>query len=598
MSALDPRSDRIAFTDAVRPPPGYVLDVGVGTTFSLDFEAFTAIVLAFVGADLGDAKPDAASVLTAVARLKDRLQVFVNAGGYDAPKLPNRLFALYDRITRDVDFEGSAFHPKVWVLKFAPQAKPELRKARPIYRVLCASRNVTDSRCWELVARFDGTAGKGSELGRDVAQFCKRLARRSSAQSATWRLLSELPKVDFEHGRETEQGLRFHWQWPGDTKLGKVLPASASRALLVSPFVRGDFLGQLVDRVNDLTLVSTQAELDALSDAMHERLRNVTTYVVTGEGTDDVPGLDLHAKLLAWEGGNTRETLLGSANATGAAWGMGRTNCEAMVALRPGLRIDELLRAFVEPKDGELAPWIEEYRRQTPEVDAQEEAKRRLEGIQRGIAGVRLEGSHDAATEVLRLTGVGSAPAALATSSHDVEIEISPLLRSGNADGWAPLAGAFGKGLHFEQIGRADLCAFAVVRLRDVATSRTHRFGIQFRLNLPRADVEARDDALHAKLLENVNPRTLLLNVLRGLPAGTGLVHDGAGGLSRGAAVNTGALLSEATLERVLEVCTADRSRIDEVDAVLRAYRSAEDMQSFVEFWSAFKTALQEEPHV
>jgi hypothetical protein len=62
--------------------------------------------------------------------------------------------------------------------------------------------------------------------------------------------------------------------------------------------------------------------------------------------------------------------------------------------------------------------------------------------------------------------------------------------------------------------------------------------------------------------------------------------------------VNTGALLSEATLERVLEVCTADRSRIDEVDAVLRAYRSAEDMQSFVEFWSAFKTALQEEPHV
>lgn len=596
MSALDPRNSRVAFTDAVRPPPGYVLDAGVGTTFSLDFEAFTAIVLAFVGADLEDAKLDAASVLTAVARLRDRLKVFVNAGGFHPPKLPNRLFALYDRITRDVDFEGSAFHPKVWVLKFAPQVKPELRKAQPVYRVLCASRNVTDSRCWELVARFDGKAGRGSDLGRDVALFCKKLAHRASLNSALWKLVSELPSVEFEVGRETERGLRLYWQWPGETKLARMLPAKASRALLISPFLRADFLRPLVDRVDDLILVSTQAELDALPDSMHELLRDVTTFVVTGEGTDEVPGFDLHAKLLVWETGDARETLLGSANATGAAWGMSRTNCEAMVALRPGLRIDDVLSSFVEPTDGELAPWIEDYRRQTPEPDAQEEAKRRLEGVQRALGPVRLQGSHDATAGILLLLGIGAAPAALAIPH--VEIEIAPLLRSGEADAWAPLAHAFGTGIRFEYVGRADLCAFAVVRLRDVATGRTHRFGIQFKLDQARTEVEARDDAVHAKLLENVNPRTLLLNVLRGLPAGTGLWHENGIAHSPSNGAGSSPLLSEATLERVLEVCTADPSRIAEVDAVLRACRTSADMQSFVEFWSAFKAALGGERHV
>lgn len=595
MSALDPRNGRVAFTDAVRPPPGYVLDAGLGTTFSLDFEAFTAIVLAFVGADLEDAKLDAASVLTAVARLRDRLKVFVNAGGYHPPKVPNRLFALYDRITRDVDFEGSAFHPKAWVLKFKPQERPELRKAQPVYRLLCASRNVTDSRCWELVARFDGKAGKGSELGRDLALFCRKLARRTSGQSAIWKLVSELPAVEFEAGREAEQSLRFHWQWPGESKLAKVLPAKASRALLISPFLRADFLGPIVDRVDDLVLVSTQAELDALPDTIHDRLRRVTTYVVTGEGTEDVPGFDLHAKLLAWQAGATRETLLGSANATGAAWGMGRTNCEAMVAFRPGLRIDEVLEAFVEPRNGELAPWIEEYKRQALEPDIEEEARRRLERVQRGLGPVRLAGSHDATAEILTLVGVGAPPAALAT--RDVEIEIAPLLRSGDADAWAPLANAFGAAVRFAPVGRADLCAFAIVRLRDLATERTHRFGIQFGLDLPRAEAEARDDALHAKLLENVNPRALLLNVLRGLPAGTGLQHVDRDALSARSGAASTPLLSEATLERVLEVCTADPSRVAEVDAVLGAYRSADGMQSFVEFWSAFKTVLRGERH-
>ncbi|ABS28169.1 hypothetical protein Anae109_3991 [Anaeromyxobacter sp. Fw109-5] len=594
MSVLDP-TQRVALTDALRPPAGYVLDAGVGTTFSLDFEAFTAVVLAFVGADVEDVRPDPATVLTAVARLRRRLRVFLNAGGFLEPKAPNRLFALYDRIVQAIPLEGAAFHPKVWMLKFVPQERPELRRATPLYRVLCASRNVTASSCWELGARFDGQRGKGSELGSDLGAFCRVLVRTGGAPPAVWKLASELPEVEFQVGRETAESLRFWWQWPGDKQLARRVPSRADRALVISPFIRGAFLSTLARRVDALTVVSTQDELDALPDEAHRILERSAVYVVTGSGTDDVPDLDLHAKLLAWEDdqSGTRETLVGSANATSPAWGLGaHMNCEAMIALRPGLRIHDIMKAFVSPEKGVLHGWIERYERQTTDLDETEQVRKRLESLQRRLATVALEGDHDAAGQRLTLRGVGDRPAALENDTDGVEVHVVPLLRSGDAGAWAPLEETFAeRGLLFESVAREDLCAFALIRLRDTAHDLSRCFGIQFDLPLAGAEAQARDEALSARLLENADPHTLLLNVLQGLPAGSA-THEREGAL---AGARAHSLLQLATVERVLEACTADPSRIEEVDAVLAGYRESERMKSFTAFWKAFKAALKEE---
>ena len=156
MSVLDATRQRSAFTDALRPPPGFVLGACLGTTYSLDFEAFTAVILAFVGADVDDPLNDAPSVLTTVARMRSRLRVFVNSGSLHPPGATNRLFALYDRLLRKVAIEGGAFHPKVWALRFDPISRPEHRDVAPIFRILSASRNVADSGCWELGVRLEG----------------------------------------------------------------------------------------------------------------------------------------------------------------------------------------------------------------------------------------------------------------------------------------------------------------------------------------------------------------------------------------------------------------------------------------------------------
>jgi hypothetical protein len=114
MKVLDTTAHRTAFTDAVRPPAGYRLDACIGTTYSLEFEAFTAVLLAFAGAEVDDAEADPPAVMTTLAGLRHRLRVFVNAGGVHPPATSHRLFGLYNRVLRPVSLEGAAFHPKVW----------------------------------------------------------------------------------------------------------------------------------------------------------------------------------------------------------------------------------------------------------------------------------------------------------------------------------------------------------------------------------------------------------------------------------------------------------------------------------------------------
>ncbi|MHB8872078.1 MAG: hypothetical protein ACYC8T_00180 [Myxococcaceae bacterium] len=593
MSALDAK-DRTAITDALRPPPGYRLAAGLGTTFSLEFQAFTAIILALVGADLDEGKPDAPSVLTAVARLRHKLRLFVSPGRLIPPPHPSRLFALYDRITRPVPLDRATFHPKVWALEFEQLSRPELKRQPNVLRLVCSSRNVTDSQCWELGARFDGRAGTPSDLGRDVAAFGRRLAKadRLPLPRLLYRMLDSFTRAEFDVGSEAAEALRLFHQWPGEPPLSARLPKRASRAVFISPFVRADLLRELAARVEELTVVSRQDELDALSNEAHEALSSVRKYVVTGAADDDVPALELHAKLLAWESATARETLVGSANATGAGWGVGRGgNCEAMVALRPGLGIDAILRGFVSPAKGELHGWIEEYRRTTPEVDEGEHAQKRLEALRRELAAVAIHGKYDSAARTLTLTASPSKGKLPPTVPPGVSAGLVPLLLAGDPKATRPFLDLYGGGATFSPLERIDLSAFAVVRLRNEEHDRTESFGLQFHLELSPDEEAARDDALHAHLIESFDPRVLLLNILHGLPAGSGGQSQSRSAQGTAAPGN---LLGQASFERVMEVCTMDPGRIEEVDALLSACKGNQAMAGFGEFWRAFKGAIEE----
>lgn len=592
MSVLDVYRQRRAITDALRPPTGFVLGACIGTTFSLDFEHLTAVLLAFVGADVEEPLNNSLAVLTSVARLKSRLRIFVNGGSLYPPATTNRLFALYDRILRPNAVDGAAFHPKVWVLRFDPVARPERHSVEPIYRLLTASRNVTDSGCWELCALFEGTRRTGTQkFGSDISAFCRKVAAARDLPKALWKLIEEIKCVEFAAPREAAEGLRFDWQWPRDRVLINRLPRIMSRVLLISPFLRADFLNRLCDRTGELTLVSTQDELDQLSDEAHEHMQNARVFVVSANADEEAPSLALHAKLLAWESDGISETLIGSANATGAGWGCGsNVNCEAMVSLRPGLGIDAMVRAFVAPTKDQLQPWIETYVRRIEAGDPEREMTKRLDHFKRRLRADQICGEYDPSKKTLQLLAPSSAGDR--TWPASMRAEIVPLLQRDQL-ARADYRLVYDSGAVFQGIAIEDAAAFAYVVIwneyrRDVELS----FVVQFQLNLGALNADERDKAVNARLLDGVDARSLLLDILAGLPGGTSQSVGEA--QPRGSQAGN-PLLRRATIERILEACTADPSRIHEVEAVLAACGDVSNMNTFREFWAVFRESLEEE---
>lgn len=590
MSVLDVVRQRSAFTDALRPPSGFVLGACIGTTFSLDFEIFTAVLMAFVTVDTENPLGNAPAVLRSVARLKSRVRVFVNGGSLRPPATTNRLFALYDRILRPRSIDGGAFHPKVWVLRFDPVIRPERQDAEPIYRVLTASRNVTDSGCWELGALFEGTRRPGvRKFGADVSSFCRKVAGAPDLPAALWRLIEELKSVEFVPPREAANGLRFEWQWPGGSILADRLPSTMSRVLLISPFLRTAFLNRLCERTRDLTIVSTQAELDNLPDEVHDRLVGSRLFVVAAEVDDNSPSLDLHAKLLAWETDHESGTLTGSANATGPGWGCGpNVNCEAMVSLRPGLGIDAVVKAFVAPASDQLRPWIESYVRQPVDADPEQELEKRLDKFKRHLCADGIRGQYDPTGRTLRLV---SMPASDRVWPADISAQIVPLLQR---DRLARLDYrlVYSTGAVFREIDLEDVAAFAHVVVRS-SLNRSAEIGfvVQFALDLGGVAADARDDAVNARLLEGFDARSLLVGILSGVPGGTSRDWIEGRSADEGA---FGPAFRKATIERILEACTADPIRVHEVEAVLAACGKEPGMRTFLEFWATFRAVFGE----
>jgi len=304
-----------------------------------------------------------------------------------------------------------------------------------------------------------------------------------------------------------------------------------------------------------------------------------------------VPSLELHAKLLAWESEGESETLIGSANATGPGWGCGsNVNCEAMVSLRPGLGVDAVVKAFVSPAKDQLQPWIETYVRQPDVVDPEKEITKRLENFKRLLGADQIRGEYDSTKKTLRLLAPSTAvaqgwPAGMCA-------EIIPLLQRDQAIR-ADYRLVYGSGAVFPGIDLEDVAAFAYI----VISNEHHKdielpFVVQFELNLGARDADDRDKAVNARLLEGVDARSLLLDVLAGLPGGTSR-SSGDGHSGRGQAGEP--LLRRVTIERILEACTADSSRVHEVEAVLAACGDAANMTAFREFWTVFQESLEEE---
>ncbi len=410
---LDP-DDRLLLLDALRPPAGYAFDRAVGTSFTLDLHALLTTPLALAAFDWeasdGAIPDDPVALLESLRRCSDRIDFFCQAGEISIPPAYHRLYTWLERSVHEATprQEWAVFHPKLWLLRYRA-----LTDGAPnSYRLLCASRNLTFDRNWDLLLVLDGTPHVEAN-GDPVAAFVDRLPSLAVHRLSAGRrreisnLAAEVAAVRFAPPEGFGE-VDFHFldgrrTWP--------LPDQAERLLVVSPFVNEDAAKRLLAVAPRVTIVSRAEELDRLPANVLEqfdaRLVLSPAAVPTSELADeDVvqrPLVGLHAKLYVAETGKTTTWFAGSANATGAAFG---GNVEALVEMSGTKRAVGIDSILGEADDAGLSRLLQEH--PLPETQAEESAEEALQRIvddlRRAIATTRFTVTVDSAADGYTLT--------------------------------------------------------------------------------------------------------------------------------------------------------------------------------------------------
>ena len=313
--------------------PGYELEFAVGTTYSLDAEAFLAIALSF--ARLGDVSDaDFQSpfrLLEGLRQANNRVAIFCNRGGLQPPTRMNPLYAMLDKSVFEVANEQKGrelanFHPKIWIIKERSIDNHEKRQIK----LIVMSRNLTKDTSLDCAVSMTAPLGvrTNADLRRkhqplkdlllilaekansDKKKKIKKLANDFDSMGA---FELEPPYEDYDFlpihfGENLNECIDFQSELP------------AERMVVVSPFIDMETLTWLnCFRSKQEKILITR--LDSLTSEIMELYsgENKEVWVMSQIAeTNDIQSMNLHAKMyFSWgpkSGGI--HLWLGSSNAT------------------------------------------------------------------------------------------------------------------------------------------------------------------------------------------------------------------------------------------------------------------------------------------
>lgn len=393
---LDCRRDRLDYGEQLQPPAGYRLDRAVAATYSADLGALLSIPVALVYSQTmeGDLSGARFQLLKAIEEFSSRVRVYHQAGQLHVPPKLNWLYAhLEDALAPILPEDAfTAFHPKVWVIRFTPDERDGDEAGEPPrpskFRVIVLSRNLTFDRSWDIAATLNGEPGEAfQEANEPIVDFVRWL---HGQHPIDWieEFLEELGWVEFQ----TPDGFGQHFFHPMGIPGYKGSPIDdlqSKRTVVLSPFLSAKTITDLVGRTrSDLNLFSRAHELAKLPVDLLQRIQSyaLSEVIIDGEATEaaedgsvDAKEQQLHAKLFVVNYGEETRWFLGSANATEAA----RTrNVEMMLELRGDSnqsRISRLLNELRGEKngDGPFLPFEAEGGGKNDEKAAKQEANAR-----------------------------------------------------------------------------------------------------------------------------------------------------------------------------------------------------------------------------
>ncbi|MGV0731532.1 phospholipase D family protein [Mycolicibacter sinensis] len=605
---LEPDS-RAALTEQLRPPSGFHLTHAVATTFTLDLEAALSVPLSFAAHRVRDSR-DPIAILDAIRRVTDKVDVFAQAGQIFEPRKQSALFALLETMIHPVQAPrmGMLFHPKIWLLEYASGAEH-------CYRMLCASRNLTNDRSWDLVVRLDGEAtGEPTKQSAPLSAFLRALPDMGVQPIAPHRaarieqLADAVGTVQWELPGDA-RSLRFHpYGIPGLQPEPLSTLFDGTRHAIISPFISDDGVRRLIpSRSGSITILSRREQLDRLSA---DTLKRVEALILddaandedTDAGTDapqdtpevaarrQEPLVGLHAKAYVLDRRSGSHLFIGSANATAAGFG---GNVEMLVEFegpQPKFGVTALLGD--ESPLRALAIPFEPAGDETTTAD--EEADHALETTLRELA---THGYHaqvlpaddgapnaDDTAAKYRICLRADAPLNIPT---DVTARATLLTRPANS---APVPG---EPVYFDQVALTEITPFIVIRVTDTRDI-TRAAVVPAVLD---GDIPGRQDAVIAEQLADRAAFMRLLALLLALDAEAGVESFNPTGTMAGNWAEDGSGLFE-TLVRAIGV---EHDGLADVRRIIEHVKAAEARRpdgappvlpdGFDELWDAVWTA-------
>lgn len=326
---FDLANDRLSYSELLRPDEGYMLDLAVGMTYSLDLEALLGVPLSL--GLLDDPDPQAMAnplvVLEAIRSSADRIALFCNAGGI---KLPNKIQSVYSLLENSV-FQvacpsGGNFHPKLWALKYHNE------DGDAYIKLLVLSRNLTFDTSIDLCVALRGKIGMRwrrknaalSELLTHVSGFANDRKKE--------KILELARDVRYVAAFEVEAPFEDYDFFPlgisGHDGSSTGLFDAKRDLFAVSPFLSDDVVKKLTESPGRKVLVTKKASVTKkVMEAFDE------VYITKEVLTDNEyqTRQDIHAKLYFTSTSAGNYLYIGSANASHNAF---YKNVEVLLRLK------------------------------------------------------------------------------------------------------------------------------------------------------------------------------------------------------------------------------------------------------------------------
>ena len=377
---LDYKTDRLDYGRQLNPPPGFVMERAVATTYSLDLSAFLSIPVAlFYKKNLdGKLSEDRMDIFDAIQKTSDTITIYCQKGKIKVPESANRIVSfIEDSVAEVLPADAhTAFHPKIWIIRY------KNGEGDVLYRLIVLSRNLTFDRSWDVAFSMEGfVATNQNAKSQPLVDFVKHLTTYHDFNGSEV-FIEDLGRVNFEIDEPFTDFL-FHpigfndYQNPLNKETWEDL-------VIVSPFLDRSAIEKISRTTSGRKfLLSRKEELDKIHwDALRgfNKVYAFSNLIVEGEQyanvqeeADDIPmQQNIHAKLfIGHSSEETTKWFLGSANCSSPAMHRNQEFLIELVDAGKVSSVDQVLEIFLR-KEQDLAFFSEYYRKEEEPTDSDE----------------------------------------------------------------------------------------------------------------------------------------------------------------------------------------------------------------------------------